>query len=568
MPRPKRTKIAPSIPITRAMEPTLIEKSKENHATISPSSSGRVTNGSDDSDGLVKTVKGGPNRRTGMAQEVTMSGALPKEDVIVAGARVKPPTGRKRLALSRVAREADHARAIEALRARREAALAAERGETIQIPSSMPEQSDVTAAILQKPMKEFVTLAGAVSLRATEQLAPATGIKSGQPQRAEPSVLGASAFKKRPRQPSLLQVIESQNQDNPATNGGDDEDDDLDDFQPDDVSTPFLKPFSQSNFQRGSLASSSSSQQSSGSKKRKLSPPEIQVPASQPLSTRTSSPPPLPYDDLYGVSTENDEPEVNLPSSNPDRPEPTLPRPRPTHTPPPKIWDDTQAPYESSSPQHPELETRVTRSKPVSEPKITRKQPSPGPSPVSPTSSPPTPAPVSRPLKPLSTTTLQNLLPRRRVRSRPKSALGAFDIPSSDPPPSSDVDAESVARDEDEDELSYHTASKPKKKGTQRRPTLPTKPRKPQAPKPKAQSKTYARKKAGDEDAENVVQDSDSEVLIQGIEGKGRGKDNAKLGAEAKKTLQRIARHFQEVDEWELEVEEITGEGSSQVDAR
>ncbi len=37
---------------------------------------------------------------------------------------------------------------------------------------------------------------------------------------------------------------------------------------------------------------------------------------------------------------------------------------------------------------------------------------------------------------------------------------------------------------------------------------------------------------------------------------------------EAKKKLERMAMHFREVDEWELDVEEVTGEGSSQVDAR
>lgn len=43
---------------------------------------------------------------------------------------------------------------------------------------------------------------------------------------------------------------------------------------------------------------------------------------------------------------------------------------------------------------------------------------------------------------------------------------------------------------------------------------------------------------------------------------------NAKQRLEAKKKLESVKMHFREVDEWELEVEEVTGEGSSQVDAR
>jgi len=553
MPRPKRTKMAPSMPTARAVEPTSTFKAKQKQSITSPSSSERVKNGSDDSDGLVKTNKPLLNRRGLPAQEATMSGALPTEDVLVGGTRIRPPTGRKRAALSRVARETDHARAIEALRARREAALAAERGEEVQIQSSMPEQTVSTESLLAKSTENPGTSMGAVMSRATERLVPATGLKAWEPRRAESPILVASAFKKRPRQPSLLQLIRSQNQDVPSIDDGDD---DPDDFRPDDESTPFLKSLSQSHIYQNALASSSSPQQASSSKKRKLTPPEVQVPASQLTLPRHSSPPQLPHDDLYGVSTENDEPEIILPSNEPDRPEPRLPPSRLTHTAPPKIWDDTQAPPQSSSspPQRQNAETRTTRSKPASKPTSNRKQPSPGPSPVSPTSSPPTPAAVSRPLKPLSTATLQNLLPRRRLRSRPKPASGAFDIPSSDV----EIEREARDEDEDEDELSYHTTARPRKKPQDRRITLP-KGRKPQP----AKSKTYTRK----EPLDNRTEEDDSETLIQSIKAPAK-EAGVKQRLEAKKKLERMAMHFREVDEWELDVEEVTGEGSSQVDAR
>ncbi len=563
MPRPKRTKVAPFIRTARAEESTLTSKATQNNSTASPSSSGRRTNGSDDSDGLVKTNKTMLNRKGVSAQEATMSGALPTADVLVGGTRTRPPTGRKRAALSRVAREADHARAIEALKARREAALAREKGDQIQIMSSMPEKTVTTEALPMNTRKGSETAMGAAMSKATEHMKQGTGLKTREPQRVESSVLGASAFKKRPRQPSLLQLIRSQNQDIPPM---DDEDDDLDDFRPDDESTPFLKSLPQSNIHQSPLASSSSSQQPSSSRKRKLTTPEIQVPASQPLVTQGSSPPQLADDDLYGVSTENDEPGITLPSTKSNRPEPELPPPHSTHTPPPKIWDDTQAPPESSSPppQHQDPETR-TRPKPASKPTTNRKQPSPGPSPVSPTSSPSTSAPISRPLKPLSTATLQNLLPRRRLRSRPKPASGAFDIPSSDVTPSSDsdIDIESAPRDEDEDELSYHTTAKPKKKPQSHRTTL-LKSRKTPNTKPKPNSKTYTRKTPATRTDED---EDDSGALIQGLNAPTK-EGSKKQSLEAKKKLERIAMLFREVDEWELEVEEVTGEGSSQVDAR
>lgn len=565
MPRPKRTKLAPSIPTTRAVDPTSTSKAQQKQSIASPSSSERVTNGSDDSDGLVKTNKTLLNRRGLPAQEATMSGALPTEDVVVGGTRIKPPTGRKRAALSRVARETDHARAIEALRARRDAALAAEKGEEVQVQSSMPEKTVPTESLLAKSTEKPGTSMSAIMSRATERLVPATGLQAREPQRAEPSVLVASAFKKRPRQPSLLQVIRSQNQNIPSI---DDEDDDLNDFRPDDESTPFVKSLSQSHTYQNASASSSSPQQASSSKKRKLT-PEVQVPASQPTLPQHFSPPQLPHDDLCGVSTENDEPEITLPSNEPDRPEPRLPPSRITHTAPSEIWDDTQAsPQSSSSPsQRQNAETRTTRSKPASKPTSNRKQPSPGPSPVSPTSSPPTPAAVSRPLKPLSTATLQNLLPRRRLRSRPKPTPSAFDIPSSD------IEiTEREAPNEDEDELSYPTTTRHPKNPQNRRPTtLPSKSRKPQ-PLPPAKSKTYSTRKKPLDNNDDSSSESD-------INAPPAAKDDAAAAAaagvkpkqqrlDAKKKLERVAMHFREVDQWELEVEEVTGEGSSQVDAR
>ena len=566
MARPKCTKKALSITTTGAVESAPTSQVKQKHATKSPSTSERGTNGSDDSDGLVTTSKTKVNRRGAPAQEATMSGALPSEDVLIEGKRVRPVTGRKRAALSKVAREADHARAIEALRARREAAMATEKGEKVEIPSSMPEKTITSNIASATPAKEPVTSVGAALATATEQLMPGTVQKTRQPQRAESSTISASAFKKRPRQPSLLQLIRSQNQySSPVSDEDDDLGDDLDDFNPIDTSTPFPKPLAQSSIPQSPLGSSSSPRQSSGSKKRKLSVPEIHVLASQILPAQVSSPSPLPDDDLYGVSSENEEPEITLPSTNPVCPKPSLP-PRSNRTQTPQIWVDTQAPPRSSSSPQLNSSPEATLPKKSSKPRTTNKALSLDPSPVSLTSSSPALAHASRPLKPLSTATLQNLLPRRRLRSRPKPAAGAFDVPSSDVPTS---DVESIARDEDEDELSFHTTAQSKKKPQDRRTTTLSKSRKSQPAKSSktATSKTYTRKKPPVLD-HSGSEDEDSEILVLSIKTAPAKEADRKQQQEAKKKLQRVKLHFQEVDEWELEVEEVTGEGSSQVDAR
>lgn len=149
---------------------------------------------------------------------------------------------------------------------------------------------------------------------------------------------------------------------------------------------------------------------------------------------------------------------------------------------------------------------------------------------------------------------------------------GAFDIPSSDAPVSSDVEIESVTRDEDEDELSYHTTAKSKRKPQDRRTTTLSKTRKSQPAKPTtASSKTYTRKKPPTNHAHDHIENADdegSETLMRATNATPAKEANAKQRLEAKKKLESVKMHFREVDEWELEVEEVTGEGSSQVDAR
>ncbi|KAL8744548.1 MAG: hypothetical protein Q9190_003207, partial [Brigantiaea leucoxantha] len=263
MPRLKRIKVAPPESLVRTVQharPSSILSQRDPSSSVS--SSGAGTKGSDDSEGLVTTKTTGTDRKGVPRQEATMSGALEPEDT---GKKpLKPLRGRKRALISRIAREGDHARAIEVLKAQRDAALAKEAGLDAPTPRVQPLQPLVVA----KPT-------GLVN----DAPRPTTGDTqiglgfSGKPAPIhEASVLIAAQPKRRPRQPSLLQVAQSQN----AAPASDDEGS-LADFEPNDTSTPFQKRVSQ----QKPASSSPSLQQNSSSRKRKLSTTEIPMPASQ-----------------------------------------------------------------------------------------------------------------------------------------------------------------------------------------------------------------------------------------------------------------------------------------------
>lgn len=539
MPRPKRSKVAPSVPVKfqervakPALGPSAAQKQQD---VLSPESSGRVTNGSDDSDGLVMTKRTGASRRTPAAQMYTMSGALAPEDV--GTTRLRPPSGQTRAELSRIVREADHARAVEE-KARRVAAQA----DRDQIPSSIPTES----------VKGGRTTGNSLAHSSVRQSSQGLGPRvPGTPQ-FQSSTLQATTFRKRPRQPSLLQMVQAQ-----KTASDELDENDMYDFLPDDESTPLIKSLSQSN----ALSKSSSSQQTSGSRKRKLASPEIQVPTSQPLEIPSSP---------SSVSSAVPQQQDRLGEEH--YPEPTLPPLRSTQIPQPQIFDDTLAPPQSSSPP-PEPKTRRARGKPTKATeqadkpahKISRKQLSPAPSPHSSTSTQVSPV---RPTtsKPLTTATLQNLLPRRRARPKPK---GDYDIPSS-----SDVELDNTGLGEDEDELSFHATSKMRRKKSMM-PTQRTGAKgkgqgsKPgTGGKPKRISKTYTRKTAIESDGENDSDDAtDSEEEVAGHSARGRAKTPA-MDGKAKAEMARLAVKFREVDEFRLDFEDMTGSSSQMKGAR
>jgi len=503
-----------------------------------------------------------------------MSGALAVEDVATP-ARLKPPRARKRAAFSRIARDRDHDRAIDALKARRDAALAKEKG-------GQPGSEDEATAGHQRASGTALSSVRIPPAATTEEARPLL--------RRESSVL--ADFKRRPRKPSLLQMVQAQHQ-QPATEDSDD-DDSLNDFQPEDESTPFMKPRSHpTNAHSTPSASAPSVLQTSSSRKRKFgSPePEVQVPASQSSPSQPSSSPPprleLAKADLFDIPADE------------DAREPSLPLIRSTQLSSPHA-PSSPAPPTNSSPQPPPKSTRPPPTS-LPKPRHLNKPPreiSPPPSPLSTTSSHPSPirSPQKPPPKPLTTASLQNLLPRRRVRPRDKE-VSEFDLPSS-----SDVELS-----DDQDELSYHKA--PKAKARKGAATPRGKAGKGGAKVGGAKvggakvggakvggakvggakvggakvggakvgggkvGSTYARKKA----MELPEDEGSDEEAGQGGEG-GDGEGMKKKGGEVygksatavKGEMRRLAQKFREVDDWALEIEDVTPHsGSSQmVDAR
>lgn len=541
MPRPKRSKVVPSAPITlphlaKSAVASAAQKQKE---LFSPESSGRVTTTSDDSDGLVVSEKTAARGKGLKAPVYTMSGALAPEDI--GSTRLKPPSNQTRAALSKIAREADYAGRVAEENSRRETAQADTVTEPDHIPSSIPTEP----VLAPKP-----SLSVTVNSSAFTGTQMGMGSRIGATPRQQPSMLGAT-FKKRARQPSLLQMLQTQN--DPSDNL---EDDDLDDFRPDDESTPMIKSMLQS----GAHQHTSSS--SSGSRKRKLATPEIQVPVSQTFDDPPSTPPSIPpqeQQDLYDLPAEAEEEET--------LPEPTLPPPRSTRTQQPQIDSDTLAPPQSSSPDKPNSHkhhSKPTKPAPRSQ-KPTRRQQPPAPSPLSSTSTNPSPVkPI--PMKPLTTATLQNLLPRRRARPKPRTE---YDIPNS----SSDVELDNTALGEDEDELSFHAAAKMRRK---KKPGAAAVPQKRggrgREGAGKRVSRTYTKKAAVIESEEEGEEGEDGQESGDGdrvVGGRGGGRKAPALDGKAKDEMKRLADKFREVDDYALDFEDMTGNSSSQMrDAR
>ncbi|KAL8775297.1 MAG: hypothetical protein Q9209_000304 [Squamulea sp. 1 TL-2023] len=548
MPRPKRTKLAPSIPIVPF---ATASRKPQPGDDVSPAvSSSRGTNGSDDSEGVVSKSKTGVNRRGIAPQAVFMSGALAVEDV--GTKKPRPVSSRKRVELSRIAREGDYTKAHEAVKKGQDASIVAERPTKTATNAKMQIQS----IQIMKPPSALVAPAPIASIQPT-------------PMR-ENSVLTLDNFKRRPRQPSILQLAQAHNAAAEL-----EIDDTLDDFNPDDESTPFRE--SRAHPQKDL---SSTSSRLSSSRKRKLSAPESQVPASQNQSPpeRSSSAIPSQPDDLFDIIAED---------SQPNPPLPTIPTR--TSISATRVDSDTMAPPQSSSlhpsPQQqkrpPQLKSRTKKGSLTLESKLhpnksrvnnLSSQILPPRSP-SPTQSSPTIAPKApRQLKPLTTSALQNLLPRRRrVVPGSNKENTVFDLNTS-----SDID--SLRADEDQDELSYHASSKITRKPRIEKPkngrTKEKGGKKAKANGTAAGTKMQWQAKKGAQKTSMTYTrkpqnaEAHDENESGGESGEAEHRLPVLLDGKAREEMKKLAAKFREVDDWGLEFEEVTGSSDRMQDAR
>ena len=541
MPRPKRSKVTPSVPVQHISRPAPITSPAQKKNGFSSQSSGRVTNSSDYSDysdGLVISKTRNTGKSTPMAQMYTMSGALAPDDI--GSTHLRPPSARTRATLSTIVREVDQVKAEREKRARK-----VSRATSIEEPNEVPSSIPTRAAESRRPSSSRLSLSSA-----QQSIQPGLEVRIYETPRVHSSsMLGGATFKKRPRQPSLLRMAETQK------NTSDDLDDnDMYDFMPDDESTPIIKALSN----KDAPSTSSSSHQAPGSRKRKMRSPEVQIPASQSIDINSSP---------SAVQSPSDHDEG---SSEDNHTQPILPPPRSAETPPPEIFSDTLAPPHSSSSPLPEIKPQNSRKKPVKAPskakprstKPPHKKFSSAPSPLSSTSTQISPVRPAA-LKPLTTATLQNLLPRRRVRRRPK---GDYDLPSS-----SDVELDNVALGEDEDELSFNATTKMRRKRTSMIPQT-VKPKEKETVtggKGKKVSNTYVRKSIVVSDDENVSEsENGNEARYAGRYGSRARSTTPALDSKAKEEMRRLAEKFREVDEYTLDFEDMTASSDKMKDAR
>ncbi|KAE9367553.1 hypothetical protein N431DRAFT_428896 [Stipitochalara longipes BDJ] len=380
------------------------------------------------------------------------------------------------------------------------------------------------------------------------------------------SALKIGNFKRRARESSILGTAQK-NQPQRL-----EYDDDEDDFNPEDESTPL-------NLSKTRNVNTSSASSSSNPRKRKLS--SVQVPRSSPSlpSPRRSEPEetipatsPLSDEEADGSELGSPEPDHDLMPSIEGRS--VTPEPLSETMAPPHSSSSVSSSPEPALPLHraPSRGRRPLRGR--TPPPMT--QDSPISSPPSLTHSPdrpavaatkPKPKPKRQPPPPstFSTAQLQSLLPRRRRRQ----ARDPFDIPSSE----DEVDVSGLASEDDE--LSHLTVRARSRRSTVPRRT-PAPLKGPRSAKAAAKGKQPATKRtygaqaraASDKENEGEVDPDDSLGPLPDDAGNESPENSQELVKRVGQELKAAARKFEEVDKWELDFEEVTASSSSPKDAR
>ncbi|KAL1393135.1 hypothetical protein HDK64DRAFT_259437 [Phyllosticta capitalensis] len=440
---------------------------------------------------------------------------------------------------------------------------------------------------------------------------------------AENSVLALSKFKRRPRQPSILRMVGATSDVENNDNDNDDTEDltlnySLGDFEPDHESTPL-------HLQKGRKSMGGESEaRTSSSRKRKFQELEFEHNEGSEIQVPASSPPVLPQNHMVVIESSSEHlysDASDLPQHVPYTQDPLPgeeedPLPEDAGEPvghgTPNIYSETQAPPRSSSSSPPldELDDQPEATPEAPKNRRSRRQPQP----IKATQDDPdsssasdsnddteTPArtrkrstrskskaPASKPnskskkQRPITTSALASLLPRRRRPQRQRgNAADPFDIPSStsgddnDDAATRNIEAQELSSDEDE--LAHDPP--PRQRGKSKSATATTKSKRPAdstrrkgkaagggdaaaAPSKKRgaggrPSKTYGLARVSS-DKEN--QNADGED----VDAEGRNTDGEEgEGGGVKEDLAKVAQKFAEIDKWEMEFESVSAEAGA-----
>ncbi|KZM27813.1 uncharacterized protein EKO05_0010997 [Ascochyta rabiei] len=538
MPRPARAKIASKASTTtRVAKPT----TRKQAVAATTKSTTKQTNKakaalpsfSDDSDGLVtktrptRATRGLPAQKSPDAAkeaDLEMTGALPTEvEAPVVGSRVRTPAaktpkgtratrGSARLSTAYVSPTAAQAQARSpVVAASRDAA---EEGDTSGF-------GDLTFSSLNSESPAHGTR-------------PPSAVKVGATPAHETSILALTNFKRRARQPSLLRMVQQTTdvEDNDESGLSNTDHFDLDDFLPQDESTPLNKQRTTTEKEGANDSGAHLSSSGSRGRKRKLT-PVVQVPRSSP-----------PYHPPSGADLESvRSPSPSLPDVLPSREE-VIGQTQDD----PEAMSQTLAPPKSSSPvggiSQPPISPRQSRARRGGRPgkRTTYNEDS---------DAEETEAPgrqkrdaKAKAQQSLSTAQLKGLLPRRRNRVR---AHDEYDVTSSE-----DV----TQMDSDQDELQM--ASGRARLGAARGRAASPKATKKSARGKKAAAPSQAGGKASRTYSRRISSDKENEAAGEGAE------ETAERSAvEISGKLAAIRKRFEEIDEFELEFETVDAVTSS-----
>ncbi|KAF2662666.1 hypothetical protein K491DRAFT_686543 [Lophiostoma macrostomum CBS 122681] len=543
MPRPKRTKVASRIAPTRVAEPAKpAAPEPRSQETVKPSQE-QHDSFSDDSDGLVVKRTEPRVRRPWQPEpqqdvDLTMTGALPvgsdtydttrktpgryrlSHIAIPAGARSKP-----------ISNQSNSARSVDIIN---NAGVVPKSPNAAQLAATETEDAaaDAESSLLDPSLLTFGSLDSDSPAHGTR---PPSAMKVGGTPAHETSILALTNFRRRPRQPSLLRMV------HPTTDVEDEDVDELDDFHPEDESTPIHVRTNDPSRETNDPSAPNISSSGSRGKKRKLSPPVVQVPRSSP-----------PYDPPSGADVADSQ----MPSS-PSLPENVMESreevPETQEQAESDILSETMAPPRSSSPMENKVvdsplkprqrRQRAKSGRRGSDDELDKDQ-------IHQRAK--TKARQKGKAQNLSTARLQALLPRRRTRL-------AQDHDEYDFEPSDESQLAEIDPDQDELQLppsrrataKKRTASKPNRKPSRKikKPAVSTN----QAQK---NTRTYGRRASSDKENESTfvvtddaAEDDESTEITPAL-------PRAKVAA--------IAKKFEDVDAWEMVFESVdVGGGSS-----